>query len=133
MIENIGSLMGRDVVGLILEACVSLEIWDLVETLIVIGLETWIGWLELGIVERFMLLLFGLCLLLFFFCILPFWFPLAKWSFSHPIIKCLIILIIFILLENQIFCTTIHLINIGINVGMANKFRIFMLNWLIYI
>ena len=37
-IEKIGFLMGRDVAGLVLEACVSLEIWDLVETLIV----TWL-------------------------------------------------------------------------------------------
>ncbi|EEF52136.1 uncharacterized protein LOC8277376 [Ricinus communis] len=38
LIEKIGFLMGRDVTGLVLEACLSLEIWDLVETLIIKGL-----------------------------------------------------------------------------------------------
>ncbi|XP_050220661.1 uncharacterized protein LOC126671014 [Mercurialis annua] len=38
LIEKIGFLMGRDVAGLVLDACVSLEAWDLVETLIVKGL-----------------------------------------------------------------------------------------------
>ncbi|KAJ9140426.1 hypothetical protein P3X46_031075 [Hevea brasiliensis] len=38
LIEKVGFLMGRDVAGLVLEACVRLEIWDLVETLIVKGI-----------------------------------------------------------------------------------------------
>ncbi|CAK7322860.1 unnamed protein product [Dovyalis caffra] len=35
LIEKVGFFMGRDVAALVMEACVSLEIWDLVETLIV--------------------------------------------------------------------------------------------------
>ena len=38
LIEKVGFLMGRDVVSLVLEACISLRIWELVETLIVHGL-----------------------------------------------------------------------------------------------
>ncbi len=35
LIEKVGSLMGKDVAGLVLDACVDLEIWELVEVLIV--------------------------------------------------------------------------------------------------
>lgn len=35
LIEKVGFSMGRDVAGLVMKACISLEIWDLVETLIV--------------------------------------------------------------------------------------------------
>ena len=38
LIEKVGFLMGRDVASLVLEACISLRIWELVETLIVHGL-----------------------------------------------------------------------------------------------
>lgn len=38
LVEKTGFLMGRDVAGLVLEACVRLEIWYLVETLIVKGI-----------------------------------------------------------------------------------------------
>ncbi|KAG5230034.1 hypothetical protein OIU78_029794 [Salix suchowensis] len=37
LIEKVGFLMGRDVAGLVMKASTSLEIWDLVETLIVNG------------------------------------------------------------------------------------------------
>ncbi|XP_011047154.1 PREDICTED: uncharacterized protein LOC105141591 [Populus euphratica] len=35
LIEKVGFSMGRDVAGLVMKACISLEIWDLVETFIV--------------------------------------------------------------------------------------------------
>ncbi|KAH6757039.1 hypothetical protein C2S53_016935 [Perilla frutescens var. hirtella] len=35
--EKLGALMGRDVKGLILEGCISLEVWDVLESLIVNG------------------------------------------------------------------------------------------------
>ncbi|KAF3437777.1 hypothetical protein FNV43_RR20533 [Rhamnella rubrinervis] len=38
LLDKVGSLMGKDVAGLVLEACVTFEIWELVETLIVNGL-----------------------------------------------------------------------------------------------
>uniref|UniRef100_A0A2P2IYC3 Uncharacterized protein n=2 Tax=Rhizophora mucronata TaxID=61149 RepID=A0A2P2IYC3_RHIMU len=38
LIEKVGSLMGRDVTVLVLEACLRLEMWDLLETLIVNGI-----------------------------------------------------------------------------------------------
>ncbi|KDO52274.1 hypothetical protein CISIN_1g039845mg, partial [Citrus sinensis] len=38
LIEKVGFLMGRDVASLVLEACIRLRIWELVETLIVHGL-----------------------------------------------------------------------------------------------
>ncbi|KAJ0048272.1 hypothetical protein Pint_15252 [Pistacia integerrima] len=38
LIEKIGFLMGRDVAGLVLEACLGLKIWELVEALIINGL-----------------------------------------------------------------------------------------------
>jgi hypothetical protein len=38
LIEKLGALMGKDVAGLVLDACVDLEIWELVEVLIVNGL-----------------------------------------------------------------------------------------------
>uniref|UniRef100_A0A5B7ADA8 Uncharacterized protein n=1 Tax=Davidia involucrata TaxID=16924 RepID=A0A5B7ADA8_DAVIN len=38
LIEKLGFLMGREVVGLVLEACMVLELWELLETLIVNGL-----------------------------------------------------------------------------------------------
>ncbi|KAF5730508.1 hypothetical protein HS088_TW19G00099 [Tripterygium wilfordii] len=38
LLEKVGFLMGQDVSGLVLEACISFEIWDFVETLIVNGL-----------------------------------------------------------------------------------------------
>ncbi|XP_021285665.1 uncharacterized protein LOC110417575 [Herrania umbratica] len=38
LIEKVGFLMGRDVLSLILEACTSLEVWELLEALIVNGL-----------------------------------------------------------------------------------------------
>lgn len=38
LIEKLGSLMGKDVAGLVLDACVVLETWELVEALIVNGL-----------------------------------------------------------------------------------------------
>ncbi|KAF5727925.1 hypothetical protein HS088_TW21G00065 [Tripterygium wilfordii] len=38
LLEKVGFLMGQDVSGLVLEACVNFEVWDLVETLIVNGL-----------------------------------------------------------------------------------------------
>lgn len=37
LIEKLGSVMGKDVVGLVLDACVVLETWELVEALIVNG------------------------------------------------------------------------------------------------
>ncbi|KAF5476960.1 hypothetical protein F2P56_003645 [Juglans regia] len=37
LIEKLGSMMGKDVAGLILDACVVLETWELVEALIVNG------------------------------------------------------------------------------------------------
>ncbi|KAB2603828.1 hypothetical protein D8674_037759 [Pyrus ussuriensis x Pyrus communis] len=37
LIEKVGNLMGKDVAGLVLEACVVLEIWDLVGALIANG------------------------------------------------------------------------------------------------
>ncbi|KAF9667766.1 hypothetical protein SADUNF_Sadunf15G0057600 [Salix dunnii] len=37
LIEKVGFLMGRDVAGLVMKASISLEIWDLVETLVVNG------------------------------------------------------------------------------------------------
>ncbi|XWS51093.1 hypothetical protein CRYUN_Cryun12cG0146600 [Craigia yunnanensis] len=38
LLEKVGFLMGRDVLSLVLEACTSLEIWELLEALIVNGL-----------------------------------------------------------------------------------------------
>ncbi|XVF50167.1 hypothetical protein PTKIN_Ptkin04bG0074000 [Pterospermum kingtungense] len=38
LLEKVGFLMGRDVLSLVLEACISLEIWELLEFLIVNGL-----------------------------------------------------------------------------------------------
>ncbi|XVF09127.1 hypothetical protein REPUB_Repub07fG0064400 [Reevesia pubescens] len=38
LLEKVGFLMGRDVLSLVLEACISLEIWELLEVLIVNGL-----------------------------------------------------------------------------------------------
>ncbi|KAL5544404.1 hypothetical protein UlMin_008188 [Ulmus minor] len=38
LVEKVGFLMGKDVAGLVLQACVGFEIWELVETLIVNGL-----------------------------------------------------------------------------------------------
>ncbi|KAA8517273.1 hypothetical protein F0562_017566 [Nyssa sinensis] len=38
LIEKLGFLMGREVVGLVLEACIVLELWELLETLIANGL-----------------------------------------------------------------------------------------------
>ncbi|XP_057806402.1 uncharacterized protein LOC131021293 [Salvia miltiorrhiza] len=37
LVEKLGVLMGRDVKGLILEGCISLEVWDVLESLIVNG------------------------------------------------------------------------------------------------
>ncbi|XP_022727761.1 uncharacterized protein LOC111283450 [Durio zibethinus] len=38
LLEKVGFLIGRDVLSLVLEACISLEIWELLEVLIVNGL-----------------------------------------------------------------------------------------------
>ncbi|XVE56988.1 hypothetical protein DITRI_Ditri04bG0055500 [Diplodiscus trichospermus] len=38
LLEKVGFLMGRNVLSLVLEACISLEIWDLLQVLIVNGL-----------------------------------------------------------------------------------------------
>ncbi|KAJ7945974.1 putative F6A14.6 protein [Quillaja saponaria] len=38
LIEKHGVLMGKDVTGLVLEACVALDIWELIESLIVNGI-----------------------------------------------------------------------------------------------
>ncbi|KAK7269490.1 hypothetical protein RIF29_22220 [Crotalaria pallida] len=38
LIEKLGVFMGEDVAGLVLDGCISLEIWELVETLIVNGI-----------------------------------------------------------------------------------------------
>nr|POF05095.1 hypothetical protein CFP56_05705 [Quercus suber] len=38
-IERLGSLMGKDVAGLVLDGCVDFEIWDLVEFLIINGVS----------------------------------------------------------------------------------------------
>lgn len=38
LIKNVGFFIGRDVLSLVLEACISLEIWELLEVLIVNGL-----------------------------------------------------------------------------------------------
>ncbi|KAA8540932.1 hypothetical protein F0562_024930 [Nyssa sinensis] len=38
LIEKLGFVMGREVVGLVLEACIVLELWELLEALIVNGL-----------------------------------------------------------------------------------------------
>lgn len=35
LVQKVGSLMGKDVASLVLEACVTFEIWELVETLII--------------------------------------------------------------------------------------------------
>ncbi|KAL5816478.1 hypothetical protein ACOSQ3_024856 [Xanthoceras sorbifolium] len=48
LIEKIGFLMGRDVTGLVLEACVSLRIWELVEALILNGLVDHSGYSDLA-------------------------------------------------------------------------------------
>ncbi|KAL5747406.1 hypothetical protein ACOSP7_024407 [Xanthoceras sorbifolium] len=48
LIEKIGFLMGRDVAGLVLEACVSLRIWELVEALILNGLVDHSGYSDLA-------------------------------------------------------------------------------------
>lgn len=45
--EKIGFLMGRDLVGLILEACISLKIWELVDALIVYRLVDHSGYSDL--------------------------------------------------------------------------------------
>ncbi|KAL8498488.1 hypothetical protein ACS0TY_021713 [Phlomoides rotata] len=38
LVKVLGSMMGRDVKGLILESCITLEVWDVLESLIVNGL-----------------------------------------------------------------------------------------------
>lgn len=38
LVEKVGSYMGKDVAGLVLDACVALEVWELVGTLIASGL-----------------------------------------------------------------------------------------------
>ncbi|KAK8692942.1 hypothetical protein V6N13_070543 [Hibiscus sabdariffa] len=38
LLEKVGSLVGRDVLSLVLEACIRLEIWELLEVLIVNGM-----------------------------------------------------------------------------------------------
>ena len=38
LLEKVGFLMVRDVLSLVLDACISLEIWELLEVLIVNGL-----------------------------------------------------------------------------------------------
>ncbi|KAK9925967.1 hypothetical protein M0R45_023223 [Rubus argutus] len=38
LVEKVGSYMGKDVAGLVLDACVDLEVWELVGTLIASGL-----------------------------------------------------------------------------------------------
>ncbi|KAK4843603.1 hypothetical protein QYF36_010480 [Acer negundo] len=47
LIEKIGFLMSRDVAGLVLEACVRLRIWELVEALILYGLVDHSGYSDL--------------------------------------------------------------------------------------
>ncbi|CAN4099358.1 unnamed protein product [Withania somnifera] len=43
LIEKLGSVMGRDVKGLVMECCIVLEIWEVLESLIVNGLVEYSG------------------------------------------------------------------------------------------